>query len=138
MMFRFTLFLLFNLNIQTKSMFHLESKSHFARRLILRHPLDATILNVLKKKKSKVLNYILFYFKLCVIQKQVPLPLPCFNFAQITPPALIFKKKSLYFYFYKIKFNNPLILFFFFSFFFLTKFLDLIEKILWKKKKIFK
>jgi len=25
---------------------------------------------------------------LCVLQQQVPLPLPCFNFAQITTPSI--------------------------------------------------
>jgi len=28
---------------------------------------------------------------LCVLQQQVPLPLPCFNFAQITIPSLTLK-----------------------------------------------
>lgn len=37
-------------------MLHLESKSHFAQRLIHRHPLGATVLNVLKKKFKKKLN----------------------------------------------------------------------------------
>jgi hypothetical protein len=27
-------------------------------------------------------------FKICVIQQQVPLPLPCVNFAQIAAPSL--------------------------------------------------
>ena len=29
-----------------------------------------------------------FSYKICVIQKQVPLPLPCVNFAQITISSL--------------------------------------------------
>ena len=29
--------------------------------------------------------------RICVLQQQVPLPLPCFNFAQITIPSLTLK-----------------------------------------------
>lgn len=33
-------------------------------------------------------------FKLCVIQQQVPLLLPCVNFAQITIPSLTYQKAT--------------------------------------------
>lgn len=39
----------------------------------------------------KVLFVKVLFVKVCVLQQQVPLPLPCFNFAQITIPSLTLK-----------------------------------------------
>jgi hypothetical protein len=45
------------------------------------------ILNLLNKHDEIRYKYCL-NFKLCVIQRQVPLSLPCVNFAQVTIPSL--------------------------------------------------
>ena len=37
----------------------------------------------------------MFFFKLCVIQRQVPLSLPCVNFAQVTIPSLTHQKYTI-------------------------------------------
>jgi len=45
----------------------------------------------LKIAKNKILKLSKKVIKLYIIQQQVPLPLPCFNFTQVTIPALTHK-----------------------------------------------
>jgi hypothetical protein len=50
---------------------------------VSRHPLNALKITFQKKHNFGIV---------CVLQQQVPLPLPCFNFAQIAIPSLTLKK----------------------------------------------
>ena len=50
---------------------------------VSRYPLNAPKITFHKNKGRQ---------RVCVLQQQVPLPLPCFNFAQIAIPSLTLKK----------------------------------------------